>query len=60
MPVEHPACTGGAGVTEEEISDQEGSQAPEQDGEVELMGQATSSRAGWEWEWDTVPSKGHT
>lgn len=28
MPVEHPACTGGTGATEEEVSDLEGSQAP--------------------------------
>lgn len=28
MPVEYPACTGGAGATEEEVSDLKGSQAP--------------------------------
>lgn len=32
LPVEHPACTGGAGATEEEVSDRKGSRTPGTEG----------------------------
>lgn len=35
-----------------------GHRPQEQDGEADLMGQATSRKVGWEW--DAEPSKGHT